>query len=236
VLAAAGALWIGRSRCFTAPAARALIITLVGFGISNFVFLITTISLADFDLSLDSRTLLPCVPASVVLAVLSGHFVSTPTWPRRLAALLAFLFLVGLNAHRSGSLVASYSVLGKYHLNISTAQSTLPDFVHAHPDATFITNDPPYFFNLTRTMCLQVPAEYSILTNRRDPDFEAKVAALRTRLRSRKPDYLVVFDVMDVKTRWPAQRLMDGDRFERVLNDYFVSIYRFAPPRSAGAK
>ena len=236
LIAMAALFWIGRGWSRAAPKARALIITLVGFGVSNLLFLVVTISLVEYGLALDSRTLLPCVPVSITLGVLIAGLISTTTTVRRAAAFLVFLFFLGLNTHRAASLIASYSVLGKHHLGVTVAQSILPDFVRAHPEATFITNNPPYFFNLTRTACLAPPTEYSLLTNRRDPDFEAKIAALRARLRDHMPAYLVVFDTIDDATRAPAQRLMEGDRFERVLNDYFVSVYRFAPTRTAGSK
>jgi hypothetical protein len=31
-----------------------------------------------------------------------------------------------------------------------------------------------------------------------------------------------------------AQRVMDGDHFDRVMNGYFFVIYRFSPPSATG--
>lgn len=236
VLAAAVALWLSRERWRAAPATRALLATLAGFGLANLVFLVAAISLVEYGLALDSRMLLPCVPVSLAFGVLAADLFSMTSRLRCAAGLVILFFLVGLGAHRAGSLVASYHVLGRGHLNVTTQQSRLPDFVHAHPEATFVTNNPPYFFNLTRIVGVAVPAEYSILTNLRDPGFDAEVAALRARLRGRAPVFFVVFDTTDVETRVPASRLLAGDRFARVLNDYFVAVYRFVPPHTADAK
>lgn len=223
------AFWLSESWGRAPHAARVLMLALVGFCGSNFAFLITTISLVEYGLALDSRTLLPYSPVSLALGILTVGLLPTATPLRRAIPWLIFSFLFAMSAHRAASLVASYSVLGKHHSGVSAAQSVLPNFVHAHPAATFITNNPPRFFNLTRTECLALPAEYSILTNLRAPDFDADVSKYGIRLRADPNSYLVVFDTSDLTTRASPQELLNDAPAVRVMHDYFVSIYRLAP-------
>lgn len=230
LIAGATLFWSYRGWSRAGTTQRSLLMTLAGFGVMNFIFLVVTISLVEYGLALNTRTLLPYVPISIMLGALVAGLTLTITPVGRLSALLAFLFLLGISSHRAASLTASYSILGKHHLGVTEMQSGFPNFIRSHHGATFICNNPPYFFNLTRTECIELPVEYSILTNRRDPEFDEKVTAIRNRLRDRASVYLVVFQITDVETRISTQRLMAGSPFKRVLNDYFVSIYKFSPP------
>lgn len=209
---------------------RALFATQGGFMAANFIFLIAVIAWVDFDLTLDSRTLLSCISSSVALSVGLASLVPAGRIGR-VALLVLFLFVLGNNARRSASLVASYSVLGKGHHALTYRQSGFADFVHAHPGGKFVVNNPPFFFNLTRVLPVEFPLERSILTNRPNLRLAAELDALRSRLRGPEPAYLVVFNFVDQPGRVPAARLVEPDRFTRVFNDHFVAIYRAAHAR-----
>lgn len=229
-LLAGAAIWfrITRGKSATPALRNHLLIVTIFFSV-NMVFLICVISLTDHWLALDSRTLLPALPATLIAGVLLAQLTPAAWSGRKFLIVTASALFFGINLHRTMSLVASYQVLGRGHTGVNYRHSSLPDFVHLHYTAAFATNNPPWFFNLTRCEALPLPTTFNLFSNRPNPAADSEVEVLRSQLRAKPEAFLVLFEQNDNPCRISPTRLTVGENWTRVLHEPFVSVFKYSP-------
>jgi 4-amino-4-deoxy-L-arabinose transferase-like glycosyltransferase len=206
-----------------------LLIIYAAFFALSLVFYLAVIGASDFGLALDNRTLLPLVPCSIVFATI----VAAEIWrirPGLRFILIAFFALyLGFSWRRSASLYAAYGVLGRGQCAPTYTQSNLGNFLRAHKEKIFITNNPSFLYNLTGQEAIPFPVTRSLLTNKTQ-DVTAETTALQKLAINRPGALFVVFDISDNEFRlsWPA--VAGHNIVTRCFNDYFVSVYTIKPP------
>jgi len=195
----------------------------------SLLFYIAVIGTFDFGLALDTRTLLPLVPCSMVFLTI----IAAEIWgilPRLRFILIAiFALYLGFSWRRSACLYAAYGILGRGPSAPTYTQSSLGNFLKAQEKQILVTNNPSFLYNLTGREAIPFPVTRSMLTNKTQ-DVTAETTALQKLAIHRPGVFFVVFDTSDNEFRisWPA--VAGQNIMTRCFNDYFVSVYTIKPP------
>jgi hypothetical protein len=196
----------------------------------SLLFYLTAIAASDFWLALDTRTLLPLVPCSIVFVIIAAAEVWRALPRLRFILIAVFVLYLGFSWRRSASLYASYGVLGRGHCAPTYTQSNLACFLRAHENQVFVTNNPPFLYNLTGQEAIPLPATRSLLTNRAPDKLQEETTALQKMAVDRPGVFFVIFDMPDTPFRISWSIVGRNNTVTRCFNDYFVSVYTIKRP------